>query len=476
MRVFKYINRVFSIVLDIVFILLLVSVYRMGLIPVKYLVILSILVVVLGVFFTIFSFKVKRLVLSIILLVFMLLFGTLSFIGIYYVWTTSSFFDTIEEVKEKKIYYVVVKKDSKYKELDDLDKKSMAIFENQSNNYKKVLEEVRDSITIHDKEYTNMNTIVKDLLNGDVDSLLINSTNKEILDENMDSFQSNTRVIAELSIDVIQKKEKEEEKKYGSMNILISGIDTNGHIDSVSRSDVNIVVTINPYTHEVLLTNIPRDMYVQLHGTTGLKDKLTHAGIYGIDMSINTIEDFLEIDIPYYIRVNFDSVIKLVDTIGGVDVNNDVAFQGRTRYFEKGMIHLNGKEALEYARERKKMPNGDNTRGEHQERIIEAIITKISSSKELLKDYGNILDDLKDLFQTNIPTDTIKKYVRDQIDTMSKWNVHREAVTGTAASSYRETYSMPGMRLYVTIPDEESRKDASNRINELLEKVSNEKD
>ena len=476
MRVFKYINRVLSVVLDIVFILLLVSVYRMGLIPVKYLVILSVLVVVLGVFFTIFSFKVKRLVLSIILLAFMLLFGTLSFIGICYVWTTNSFFDTIEEVKEKKIYYVVVKKDSKYKELDDLDDKTMAIFERQSNNYKKVLEEVRDSITIHDKEYTNMNTIVKDLLNGDVDSLLINSTNKEILDENMDSFQSNTRVIAELSIDVIQKKEKEEEKKYGPMNILISGIDTNGHIDSVSRSDVNIVVTLNPYTHEVLLTNIPRDMYVQLHGTTGFKDKLTHAGIYGIDMSINTIEDFLEIDIPYYIRVNFDSVIKLVDTIDGVDVNNDVAFQGRTRYFEKGMIHLNGKEALEYARERKKMPNGDNTRGEHQERIIEAIITKISSSKELLKDYGNILDDLKDLFQTNIPTDTIKKYVRDQIDTMSKWSVYREAVTGTAASTYRETYSMPGMRLYVTIPDEESRKDASNRINELLEKVSNEKD
>lgn len=476
MRVFKYIDRVLSVVLDIVFILLLVSVYRMGLIPVKYLVILSILVVVLGTFFTIFSFKVKRLVLSIILLVFMLVFGTLSFIGIYYVWTTNSFFDTIEEVKEKKIYYVVVKKDSKYKELNDLDDETMAIFERQSNNYKKVLEEVRNSITIHDKEYTNMNTIVKDLLNGDIDSLLINSTNKEILDENMDSFQFNTRVIAELSIDVIQKREKEEEKKYGPMNILISGIDTNGHIDSVSRSDVNIVVTINPYTHEVLLTNIPRDMYVQLYGTTGLKDKLTHAGIYGIDMSINTIEDFLEIDIPYYIRVNFDSVIKLVDTIDGVDVNNDVAFQGRTRYFEKGMIHLNGKEALEYARERKKMPNGDNTRGEHQERIIEAIITKMTSSKELLKDYGNILDDLKDLFQTNIPTDTIKKYVRDQIDTMSKWNVYREAVTGTAASTYRETYSMPGMRLYVTIPDEESRKDASNRINELLEKVSNEKD
>ena len=255
MRVFKYINRVLSIVLDIVFILLLVSVYRMGLIPVKYLVILSVLVVVLGVFFTVFSFKVKRLVLSIILFVFMVLFGTLSFIGIYYVWTTNSFFDTIEEVKEKKIYYVVVKKDSKYKELDDLDDETMAIFERQSNNYKKVLEEVRDSITIHDKEYTNMNTIVKDLLNGDVDSLLINSTNKEILDETMDSFQSNTRVIAELSIDVIQKKEQEEEKKYGPMNILISGIDTNGHIDSVSRSDVNIVVTINAYTHEVLLTN-----------------------------------------------------------------------------------------------------------------------------------------------------------------------------------------------------------------------------
>ena len=125
-------------------------------------------------------------------------------------------------------------------------------------------------------------------------------------------------------------------------------------------------------------------------------------------MSRQTIEDFLNIDIPYYIRVIFDSVIKLVDTIGGIDIYNDVAFKGGTRYFEQGNIHLNGKQALEYARERKKMPNGDWTRGEHQKVIITAIINKVSSSKELLNNYVDILNNSKDIIQTNIPTDIIK--------------------------------------------------------------------
>ena len=351
----------------------------------------------------------------------------------------------------------------------------MAVFENQSENYDKALDKVKDSIKVKDKKYTNVNTIVKDLLDGNVDSLLINSNNKVLLDENVKSFKDNTKVIAKLSIKLSKQEDKKEdsEKKSeevtdnGSFNVLISGIDTYGSINRVSRSDVNIVVTVNPNTHKILLTSIQRDMYVQLHGTTGTRDKLTHAGIYGINMSRQTIEDFLDIDIPYYVRVNFDSVIKLVDTIGGVDIYNDIAFRG-SRYFEQGNIHLNGEQALEYARERKKMPNGDWTRGEHQKVIITAIINKIANSKELLTNYGDILNNSKDLIQTNIPTDVIKKFVKDQIDSMSPWNITSTFVGG-AGSDYRETYSMPGMNLYITYPDENSVKDVSKQINDLLE-------
>ena len=228
-------------------------------------------------------------------------------------------------------------------------------------------------------------------------------------------------------------------------------------------------MTVNLNTRDILVTTVQRDMQVQLHGIKGITDKLTHAGTHGIDMSRQTLEDFLETDIPYYIRVNFDSVVKLIDTIGGVDIYNDVAFRGGTRYFPKGNIHLNGKQALEYSRERKKMPNGDWTRGEHQKTIITAIINKVSSSKELLTNYADILNNSKDIIQTNIPSEVIKKYVKDQLENMSKWNITSTYVKGNGAV-YQETYSMPGMKLYVMKPNEESRKEVSKQINNLLEK------
>ena len=468
----KIINNIIEILMLLINIVFVYYLIKLNIVPTLYLIIIIGIIVIINVISWILLSKGKvALIFGYILLVINLI---ISCTGIYYTSVTDSFFSSLEEVNEEQLYYVVVKKDSEYNKLKDLNNKKMAIFENQSNNYKKVLNEVKDSIKVKDKKYTNVNTIVKDLLDGNVDSLLINSNNKILLDENVKSFKDNTKVIAKLSIKLSKqedKKEDSEEKSEevinnGSFNVLISGIDTYGSINRVSRSDVNIVVTVNPNTHKILLTSIQRDMYVQLHGTTGTKDKLTHAGIYGINMSRQTIEDFLDIDIPYYVRVNFDSVIKLVDTIGGVDIYNDVAFRG-SRYFEQGNIHLNGEQALEYARERKKMPNGDWTRGEHQKVIITAIINKIANSKELLTNYGDILNNSKDLIQTNITTDVIKKFVKDQIDSMSPWNITSTFVGG-AGSDYRETYSMPGMNLYITYPDENSVKNVSKQINDLL--------
>ena len=459
----KIINNIIRTILIIIHLIFIIYLIKLNVLPTLYLAIIIVVILTLDIisWILISKGKIKLIIGYIILLIISIISG----IGIYYTNITDSFLSSIQEVNEKQLYYVVVNKDSKYNELKDLDNKSMAIFENQSDNYKKVLNEVEKNIKIKDKKYNNINEIVRDLLDNKIDSLLINSSNKEILDENIATFKNNTRVIDEISIDVIKQKE-EYKNKYGPFNILISGIDTYGSINRVSRSDVNIVVTVNPNTHKILLTSIQRDMYVQLHGTTGTRDKLTHAGIYGINMSRQTIEDFLDIDIPYYVRVNFDSVIKLVDTIGGVDIYNDVAFRG-SRYFEQGNIHLNGEQALEYARERKKMPNGDWTRGEHQKVIITAIINKIANSKELLTNYGDILNNSKDLIQTNITTDVIKKFVKDQIDSMSPWNITSTFVGG-AGSDYRETYSIPGMNLYITYPDENSVKNVSKQIKDLL--------
>ncbi len=465
----KIINNIIRTILIIIHLIFIIYLIKLNIIPTLYLAIIIAVILTLDIisWILISKGKIKLIIGYIILLIISIISG----IGIYYTNITDSFLSSIQEVNEKQLYYVVVNKDSKYNELKDLDNKSMAIFENQSDNYKKVLNEVEKNIKVKDKKYNSISIIVKELLDNKVDSILINSNNKELLDENITNFNENTKIIAKFSIDMIKQKEKKEKeyKENEPFNILISGIDTNGNINKVSRSDVNIIMSVNPRTHEILLTSIQRDMYVQLHGTNGIKDKLTHAGIYGIDMSRQTIEDFLNIDIPYYIRVNFDSVIKLVDTIGGIDIYNDVAFKGGTRYFEQGNIHLNGKQALEYARERKKMPNGDWTRGEHQKVIITAIINKVSSSKELLNNYVDILNNSKDIIQTNIPTDIIKKYVKKQIENMSTWKITSLTVKGDHSDNL-ETYSMPGVKLYVTIPDEASRKEVESQLDEFMKK------
>ena len=465
----KIINNIIEILMLLINIVFIYYLIKLNIIPMLYLIIIIGIIVIFNIISWILL--LKKNVTLIFGYIFLAINLIISCAGIYYTYVTDSFFSSLEEVKEKQLYYVVVKKDSKYNKLKDLNNKKMAIFENQSKNYQKVLKEVEKSIKVKDKKYNSISIIVKELLDNKVDSILINSNNKELLDENITNFNENTKIIAKFSIDMIKQKEKEEKeyKENEPFNILISGIDTNGNINKVSRSDVNIIMSVNPRTHEILLTSIQRDMYVQLHGTNGIKDKLTHAGIYGIDMSRQTIEDFLNIDIPYYIRVNFDSVIKLVDTIGGIDIYNDVAFKGGTRYFEQGNIHLNGKQALEYARERKKMPNGDWTRGEHQKVIITAIINKVSSSKELLNNYVDILNNSKDIIQTNIPTDIIKKYVKKQIENMSTWKITSLTVKGDHSDNL-ETYSMPGVKLYVTIPDEASRKEVESQLDEFIKK------
>lgn len=465
----KITNNIIRIIALIIHLIFIVYLIKLNILPNIYLGIIIGVILMFDIISCLLISKGK--IRPIIGYIILIIISVLSCIGIYYTNVTDNFFNSIGEVKETQIYYVIVKKNSKYNELKDLNNKSMAIFENQSKNYQKVLKEVEKSIKVKDKKYNSISIIVKELLDNKVDSILINSNNKELLDENIINFNENTKIIAKFSIDMIKQKEKEEKeyKENEPFNILISGIDTNGNINKVSRSDVNIIMSVNPRTHEILLTSIQRDMYVQLHGTNGIKDKLTHAGIYGIDMSRQTIEDFLNIDIPYYIRVNFDSVIKLVDTIGGIDIYNDVAFKGGTRYFEQGNIHLNGKQALEYARERKKMPNGDWTRGEHQKVIITAIINKVSSSKELLNNYVDILNNSKDIIQTNIPTDIIKKYVKKQIENMSTWKITSLTVKGDHSDNL-ETYSMPGVKLYVTIPDEASRKEVESQLDEFIKK------
>lgn len=466
-RMLKRLNVILNIIAIIFLLLISISITELNILPGKYYYPMIGLLLIIGILFIFSIFKSNKKSLLIISIISSIIISIISFLGLIYLNSTNKLLDNISFMKEKSIYYIIVKKDSDYKELSDLDNKKLAIMDNGSTNYQKALKEVNKKININTIKYKNINTIASDLVAGKVDSILLNSNSKRILDDMLKDFKNNTRVVDKVVI-YVKRGKSTIINSNEPFNVLISGIDTAGDINSVSRSDVNIVMTVNPKNHKVLLTNIQRDMQVQLHGTTGIKDKLTHAGIYGIDMSRQTIEDFLDTKIPYYIRVNFDSLVKVVDSIDGVDIDNDVAFKGYTRNFEVGKLHLNGKEALEYARERKKMPSGDYTRGLHQEKIIEAIINKVTTSKKILNNYSKFTSVLDEFIQTNIPSSTIKAYVREQIDTMPKWKVISRAVE-SSGSALMETYSMPGMNLYVAFPDENSVRTASTIINGMLE-------
>jgi len=462
----KIINKIMYIITMISIILLSYFVTTLNVLPKKYYIPFIIIMVIWAILLTFINIKAKKKLIKILTLIVMILSIILNSVGIYYVYNTNKFFQRLSDVIETKQYYVVVKKDSKYEKLKDLKNKKIGLFDTETKNYKNAIKKLDSSIKIKHVDYNNISELVDELLNDKVDSILINSNVKEILDENIKEFKSNTKVIKTIDVAIKKEETKKEENKNESFNILISGIDTGGEISNTSRSDVNIIVSVNKNTHEIVLTSVPRDMFVQLHGTTGLKDKLTHAGIYGIDMSRQTLEDFLEIKIDYYVRVNFTSVVNIVDAIGGVDVDNDIAFTRHGRYYAQGRIHMNGNDTLGYCRERYKMPSGDWNRGLHQEEVVKAIINKVSTSPELLTNYSEIISSLEHLVQTNIPQDLLKEYIKDQINSMQPWEINYYAVGGSGAD-YQETYSAPGVRLYVTIPNEEHRQHASKVINSV---------
>lgn len=249
-----------------------------------------------------------------------------------------------------------------------------------------------------------------------------------------------------------------------SFNILIAGNDAYGSLAGRGRHDVNILMTVNPVTKTILLTNTPRDYYVPIPGVTysGMRDKLTHAGIYGVWSSVATIQNVYNVDIDYYIRLNFTSFIMLVDAIGGVDVYSPYDFLS----FKKGMNHIaTGSRALSFARERYSFGDGDNQRGRNQMALIEAILNKILSPA-IITNYAQLVSTMSNAIQTNLTMDDITSIARMQIDNPASWNITSQAVTGYG--TYRECYSMPGWSLYVMIPNQEAIDGCRAKIESVL--------
>lgn len=445
-------------------------IFKINVVPTKYLLVGYSLFILVMLILLLMIFGRRSKIAKVISLIIMTIMSFIFGYATYYLNNTYHFLSGTQSSYDILTYSVIVLKNSSYDEINDLKSKTISyLSDDYKNNVKKELSakiEYTESLT---SEFSKLPEL---LLDNEVDSIALEESYLTLVYEEVEDFEDSTKVI--YTFDVKVKAHKEEntiDVTQEPFILYISGIDQYGNVNSVrGRSDVNQLAVVNPKTNHILLVNTPRDYYVQLAGTTGLRDKLTHAGIYGIDKSIATLEKFYGIDINHYVRVNFNTLIKVVDVIGGIDVYSDKSFTpwtNRSVYVNKGWNHMNGKTALAYARERKTYTTGDHHRGANQQQVITAIIDKVSKSTVLISKYNSILNSLDGSFQTDISTSNITSFIKYQLDKMPSWKVESIAVSGY--NSYNYTYSMgSNYKLYVMEPDYDSIETVKEKINEVL--------
>ena len=457
-------TKIYTLFFTLITIIFIVFLKIVNIVPTAYFIIILLITFALFLL-VILMLKKKRKIGYILSILIIIIYSVIT----YYLGITMNFFSSLTSIHyTEKNYLVIVLNNEKYNNIKDLNNKSIAYINKIDVTLDKALDKLNKKVQIKNIEYSDYNTLFTDLESEKIESIFIEEAYYNIKKE--EESTENYKIIDTIKIRSLTSNNltKSVDITKDPFTIYISGIDTYGSIETVSRSDVNILMTINPITKQVLLTSIPRDYYVQLSGTTGYKDKLTHAGNYGIDMSINTIEELLDIDINYYIRVNFSTLEKIIDALDGVDVYSRYSFVSYidNYMFYEGYNHMNGKQTLAFSRERKSLPNGDIDRGKNQQAVIEAIIRKITS-KDIIYKYTKILNSLRGTFQTNISDDDITKMVKKELENIGGWTITSISLEGT--SEYNYTYSYNGQKLYVLVPDQ----DSINETVDLIKSVIN---
>ena len=253
-------------------------------------------------------------------------------------------------------------------------------------------------------------------------------------------------------------------------NFIITGIDVDGTIDAEGRSDVNMVVTVNPKTHQILMTSIPRDYEIYMPDFDNALDKLTHTGFYGVQTTIGAEEQLLDLDVNYYVKVNFTTVERFIDAIGGIDVVSEYEFTPvklKSWTVQEGPNHMNGKQALAFARERKAFPSGDRQRIKNQQLVFEALIKKATSSRTMMLSYNKVLSSLRNYFEMSFSSREIRKLVKFQLAKDPDWKIFKNTLVGGDGSL--PTYSTGGEYAYVMTQDPDSIENAKTLINAVLE-------
>ena len=464
--------RLFGFLLLVSSLVLLGVVLYIDILPMKYLLVLGGVLLLVNFILGFFLFrknvkKKPKMVCAVFAVLFTILFG----VGSFFIFKTFGVIDDMSQEYKTYTYHVLVKNDSSYQKIEDIASKTLGYYNDNSEATKKAIEKLDTVVKTENDSFGNLDGLGVSVLSGDKDAILVEDSQKTKLENagnnennSVSGFKDKVRVLYTFKVKVKLSSTGVNVTK-DVFNVYISGMDQYGKVSEVSRSDVNMILTINPKTKQILMTNVPRDYYVQLHDTTGYKDKLTHAGTYGIDTSVKTLEDLLGIKIDYFFKVNFSSLQNIVNALDGVDVYSEYDFQSWNGYnFTKGYNHVDGKAALAFARERHTFTDGDNQRGKNQQALIEAIFRKCTSSSIITK-YNSLLDSLKDSMITDMPMKSITSLAKMQLKDNASWTITSNSLTGTGSSELTYTYSY--QNLYVMIPDEKSVTEAKEKINKV---------
>lgn len=445
---------------------LIAVIWNSGLVPTKYLVaIIIVLLILFGVTFGLQYVKNKVYIVGIVLSI---ILSILQAIGIVYMLKADKLMADVGGANYKTDnMIVVVKKDNPASNLMDA---SMYRFGTQTavdqENTQTMLDNINKALgrEVKVEQYGTVQELANALLEGRVDAAVYNQALDGLITDSIEDYSDKVRVLYHYGIET--ELEQETADVGEPFNVYISGIDVDGPIATNSRSDVNIIMTVNPNTKKILLTTTPRDYYVQIPDISGeQRDKLTHAGIYGVDASMRTLEQLYGIDISYYARVNFSSLVKIVDTLGGVDVDSDFDFDAQGYHFQKGRNHLDGKQALAFSRERYSFEDGDNQRGKDQEKVLTAILNK-AMSPAILSNASALIADVSDSVQTNMTQDEMAKFIKMQLDDGASWTIESQAASGNGDT--QACYSSGDQPLYVMWPDEAVVQSISAKMNEIL--------
>ena len=461
-------------------IILSTYIIKLGLLPMKYIVgIITVLAIFLYIPLLNQIKCVKRTVSGKIMTI---TISILLMTGIVYVSKAHGFVDNISGGDEKTDEMVVaVLVDDKAEKLSDAKNYKFGVqYSLKERDTKEAIKQINKELgkTIETGEFENLNTQIQALFDGKVDAVIYNKAYTSLLKDSFEEYEESVKII--YKHDIVSKILESESLEIintptDPFAIYLSGIDVEGDISTTGRSDVNILAVVNPVSHEILLITTPRDYYIPLPGiSAGREDKLTHAGIYGVDASMDALSNLYDVDVDFYARVNFTSLPKIIDALGGVDVYSEYEFDTHpyssiyfdTIHVDKGINHFNGAEALIFSRERKNLPNGDFDRGRNQQAVITAML-KRAVSPAILSGALEIFDSLSENVDTNMSAKQIKSLIKSQIAQPEAWNITSMSAEGTP--DMKICYSVQTTELSVCIPDYESVEKIKDAIDKVLD-------